>query len=121
MDNLPPVKEKPVDAFSGIDVLISTPESLEDVRQRLNDAKQKEVELAEKMNDAQMALALAQKAFDEVKVQLETARDEVKMMEANVDSRHAPRALKAMQDAMRESPSHMLSDLIKGFSERYGL
>ncbi len=43
------------------------------------------------------------------------------MMEANLDPRHAPRALKAMQDAMRESPSHMLSDLIKGFSERYGL
>lgn len=86
VDDLPPVKEKPVDAFSGIDVLISTPESLEDVRQRLNDAKQKEVELAEKMNDAQMALAMAQKAFDEVKVQLETARDEVKMMEANVEN-----------------------------------
>ena len=43
------------------------------------------------------------------------------MMEANIDSRHAPRALKAMQDAMREMPSPALAELIKGFSERYGL
>lgn len=43
------------------------------------------------------------------------------MMEANVDSRHAPRALKAMQDAMREMPSPALAELIRGFSERYGL
>ncbi len=86
VDDLPPVREKPVDAFSGIDVLISTPESLEDVRQRLTDAKLKEVELAEKMNNAKMALVLAQKAFDEVKAQLETARDEVKTMEVNVEN-----------------------------------
>ena len=83
-DDLPPVKEKPADAFSGIDVLISTPESLEDARQRLTEAKQKEEELAEKMNSAQMALAQAQRAFDEVKNQLEAAQDEVKTMEENM-------------------------------------
>ena len=83
-DDLPPVKEKPADAFSGIDVLISTPESLEDARQRLTEAKQKEEELAEKMNSAQMALAQAQRAFDEVKNQFEAAQDEVKTMEENV-------------------------------------
>ena len=43
------------------------------------------------------------------------------MMEANIDPRHAPRALAAMEAAMRESPSPALADLIRGFSERFGL
>ena len=85
-DDVPPVKEKPADAFSGIDVLISTPESLEDARMRLNEAKKKEEDLAEKMNIAQLALVQAQKDFDDVKSQLEAAHDEVRTMENNVDN-----------------------------------
>ena len=43
------------------------------------------------------------------------------MMEANADSRFAPRALAEMQTAMREHPSPPLRELIRGFSARHGL
>ncbi len=43
------------------------------------------------------------------------------MMEANEDHRFAGTALAVMQEALRESPSPQLKDMIRGFRERHGL
>ena len=43
------------------------------------------------------------------------------MVEANADSRFAPRALAEMQTALREDPHPQLRELIRGFSARHGL
>ena len=65
-DDVPPVKEKPADAFSGIDVLISTPESLEDARMRLNEAKKKEESLLqERKRFSYSSISLSKRAISE--------------------------------------------------------
>ena len=82
----PAVLEKPVDAFSGIDVLISTPESLEDMKLRLSEAQKKETLLSEKITEAKQALVDAQKAYDEAQADLKAAQDEVKSLSETVDN-----------------------------------
>lgn len=80
MDELPqpePVKEKPADQFSGIDVLISTPESLEDTKERLEEAKRREEEFAETVSKAKAAVEDALKILEQAKADLRAAQDDI--------------------------------------------
>ncbi len=66
-DNI--VLEKPVDEFSGIDVLISTPESLSDMKVRLDEER-------ERRDKAQDDILKAQEELNRVKDKLKMAQDE---------------------------------------------
>lgn len=81
-----PVRERPLDAFSGIDVLISTPESLDDIRERLRHAVAKEAELTEKANQAQQAFENARLEAERCRVNLQVARDALEEIRRMVDN-----------------------------------
>lgn len=70
MEPTGPVEESPNDEFSGIDVLIATPESLEELHDRLAEARQQQTE-------ADIAVAEAQQRLDEAKAQALMAEQSV--------------------------------------------
>lgn len=68
--NLKTVEETPDDEFSGIDVLIATPESLEELHDRLAEARQQQ-------SEADKAVLLAHSRLDEAKAQAQQAEADV--------------------------------------------
>ena len=100
-----PVLEKPVDEFSGIDVLISTPESLQDIKIRLEEAKKQR-------EQADAELEKAQNDFELAKVKLQKAQEEKNSADANVEQlsttlgnvlHHKPAVVDAVMDAPTNS------------------
>lgn len=60
----PEYEEKPADEFSGIDLIISTPESIEDAKRRLNEAKAKAERTAREAQEAMEELARQEQLVD---------------------------------------------------------
>jgi len=78
--------EKPVDEFSGIDVVISTPESLDEMKQRLLDAKEKGRDADQTLLNAQRELELAKEKVRNAQDEREKAYDNIKQLEMVVDN-----------------------------------
>ena len=81
-----PVKEKPADGFSGIDVLISTPESLEETKERLEAAKQKEADAARQVEKAQEALEQAKLALVRSQEDLLAVQEDVRELSQTLEN-----------------------------------
>lgn len=77
-----PVEETPADEFSGIDVLIATPESLEELHDRLAEAREQQVE-------ADNAVVFAQNRLDEAKVQAQQAEEDVAVAQQRAEQQRA--------------------------------
>ena len=77
-----PVEETPTDEFSGIDVLIATPESLEELHDRLAEARQQQ-------NEANEAVLFAQNHLDEVKAQALRAEESVAVARQRAEEQQA--------------------------------
>lgn len=78
--------EKPVDEFSGIDVVISTPESLDEMKQRLLDAKEKGRDADQTLLNAQRELELAKEKVRNAQDEREKVYDNIKQLEMVVDN-----------------------------------
>lgn len=81
-----PVKEKPADGFSGIDVIISTPESLEETKERLEAAKQKEETVAQQVVKAQETLEQAKLALVQLQEDLLAAQEDVRELSQTLEN-----------------------------------
>ncbi len=81
-----PVKEKPADHFSGIDVLISTPESLEETRERLAAAKEREQNMEEMVRKAQAALEQAKQTLEQSQASLLEAQEDVRELAQTINN-----------------------------------
>lgn len=80
------VAESPVDEFSGIDVVIATPESLEDYQQKLSAAAQKTHEAKAQLSDMQAQIAALQQRLAEAESEVESAAAEQDRFQQIVDN-----------------------------------
>lgn len=80
------VAEAPVDEFSGIDVVIATPESLEDYQQKLAAAAQKTNEAKAQLSDMQAQIAALQQRLAEAESEVESAAAEQDRFQQIVDN-----------------------------------
>ncbi len=102
-----PVKEKPADHFSGIDVLISTPESLEETRDRLAAAIERQSSMEEQVRKAREAFEQAQLALEQSQTLLSEAQEDVNELSQIMENVEMNR--KAMIDNGEEEPEEGLN------------
>lgn len=79
-----PLMEKPIDEFSGIDVIISTPESLEDVKRLLEDANMESKEADQMMAEAEQLLKQAEEAMKKAQEIKEQSEDRIKQLSSTL-------------------------------------
>lgn len=81
-----PLMEKPIDEFSGIDVLISTPESLEDVKRLLDEANMESQNADQMMDEAKQLLKQAEEAVKKAQEIKDQSEDRIKQLSATLDN-----------------------------------
>ncbi|MDO4994209.1 MAG: HU family DNA-binding protein [Bacteroidales bacterium] len=102
--NYKTVEETPNDEFSGIDVLIATPESLEELHDRLAEARQQQAE-------ADKAVHLAQDRLDEAKAQAQQAEAGVATAQQRAEEQRAEveRILQLIENVESNRPTEIAS------------
>ena len=108
-ENDTPVLERPVDEFSGIDVLISTPESIEDMKERLHNAEENMSSALNSLNSAQEALNEATRAYEEAKSKYEQRQQDVEELKTILNNAETNRKA-VIDNRVQEQPQDKEND-----------
>ena len=81
-----PVREKPVDEFSGIDVLIATPEAMDDMTDRIEQAESEKNEAEDRLCAALNQLQAAQSEVEAAKTEAEKVLEKLSRLNASAEN-----------------------------------
>lgn len=81
-----PVLEKPVDEFSGIDVLIATPEAMDDMTDRIEQAESEKNEAEDRLCAALNQLQAAQSEVEAAKIEAEKVLEKLSRLNASAEN-----------------------------------
>lgn len=81
-----PVCEKPVDEFSGIDVLIATPEAMDDMSARIEQAESEKNEAEDRLCAALNQLQAAQSEVEAAKIEAEKVLEKLSRLNASAEN-----------------------------------
>ncbi len=86
LEQTQPVHEKPIDEFSGIDVLIATPEAMDDMSARIEQAESEKKEAEDRLCAALDQLQAAQSEVDAAKIEAEKVLEKLSRLNASAEN-----------------------------------
>ena len=86
LEQTQPVREKPVDEFSGIDVLIATPEAMDDMSARIEQAESEKNEAEDRLCAALNQLQAAQSEVEAAKIEAEKVLEKLSRLNASAEN-----------------------------------
>lgn len=81
-----PVHEKPIDEFSGIDVLIATPEAMDDMSARIEKAESEKKDAEDRLCAALNQLQAAQSEVEAAKIEAEKVLEKLSRLNASAEN-----------------------------------
>lgn len=86
LEQTQPVHEKPIDEFSGIDVLIATPEAMDDMTDRIEQAESEKNEAEDRLCAALNQLQAAQSEVEAAKIEAEKVLEKLSRLNASAEN-----------------------------------
>ena len=86
LEQTQPVHEKPIDEFSGIDVLIATPEAMDDMSARIEKAESEKKDAEDRLCAALNQLQAAQSEVEAAKIEAEKVLEKLSRLNASAEN-----------------------------------